>query len=256
MVYNMHEKTCKARINRDILSLGVERGDTVLVHSSFKPLGPVPGGIETLIQGLLQAIGPYGTLVMPASCPDLRPPQEFDVRLTPVTVGVIPEYFRTRPETFRSIHPTISVCAVGNDAHDLLYDHYLDSTPCGPNSPFTRITERPVKIIMLGCGIGPNTTMHAFEEYVGQPNFLKKTFMFTITDWSGRSYQKEYVTQDFKGFKLRYDRVLKLCNGFIRRGKVLAAETFVLETISLKNAVIKKLREDPFYFMEEIGIEP
>ncbi len=45
--------------------LGVDAGDTLLVHSSYKSLGPVEGGPQTVIDALLAALGPDGTLIMP-----------------------------------------------------------------------------------------------------------------------------------------------------------------------------------------------
>lgn len=254
---NMDEKICTTRITSDLLDLGVENGDTILVHSSFKSLGPVPGGLETLVQGLLRAVGRSGTLLMPALCWNLRPPEQYDVRSTPVNVGAVPEYFRTRPGTLRSIHPTHSVCAVGRGASELLDDHFLDHTPCGPHSPFAKLTKQAAKIIMIGCGLGPNTTMHALEECLDRPRFLGKTFVFTVTDGNGKTYRKKYLTHDFNGFRQRYDRVWALGNGsFIRRGKVLAAETFVLETRPLRDAALKKLRDDPLFFVERTNVEP
>ena len=253
----MDTKTCVAKIAKDLWELGVEQGDTVLVHASFKSLGDVPGGIETVVLGLLRAIGQSGTLLMPGLCWDLRPPTAFDVRLTPVNVGAVPEYFRTRPGTRRSVHPTHSVCAVGRQAHELLDDHGHDDTPCGPNSPFRKLTEREAKIIMLGCGLGPNTTMHALEECLDRPRFLGRTFEFTITDWERRTYRKTYRPHDFNGFRQSYHRLPELCgDSFIRRGKVLAAETFVLATTSLRDAVMKKQREDPRSFVERKSAEP
>jgi aminoglycoside 3-N-acetyltransferase len=247
----MDESSCRSQVARDLLDLGVKNGDTILVHSSFKSLGPVPGGIETLLLGLFGAIGASGTLLMPALCWALRPPEEYNVRESPVNVGAVAEYFRTRSGTFRSIHPTHSVCAVGRRTHDLLDDHFLDSTPCGSNSPFAKITEIPAKIIMLGCGLGPNATMHALEECIDHPCFLGKTFAFTITDWNGRTYQKEYRTHDFTDFRQRYDRVLAISNGsFIDCGRVLDAETYVIDTRSLRDAVIEKQRNDPPVFVD------
>ena len=54
------------KIAEALKGLGILPGQTVLVHASFKALGPIPDGIETVVQGLLQAIGPEGTLLMPA----------------------------------------------------------------------------------------------------------------------------------------------------------------------------------------------
>jgi aminoglycoside 3-N-acetyltransferase len=165
----MSENVWSCKIAAGFRDLGVVEGDTVLVHSAFKSLGPVPGGIEVLVQGLLLAVGPEGTLLIPALSWALRPPEIFDLRRTPSNVGAIPEYFRSREGTTRSLHPTHSVCAVGRRTHELLGDHRLDCTPCGAHSPFHKILETSGKIVMLGCGLGANTAMHALEEYVEPP---------------------------------------------------------------------------------------
>ena len=96
-------------------SLGVRRGGSLLVHSSLRSLGRVPGGAETVVRGLLAALGEDGTLLMPALTYEFVRSHNpvFDVRGTPSNVGLIPEDFRLRPGTQRSIHPTHSVCAVG-----------------------------------------------------------------------------------------------------------------------------------------------
>lgn len=245
---------CAETIASSLRSLGVESGDTTLVHSSFKSLGPVLGGIETVIQGLLLAIGPDGTLLIPALSWALRPPEVFDVRTTPTNIGAIPEYFRTRKGTFRSVHPTHSVCAVGPQTHGLLDDHRLDNTPCGPHSPFSKLTVMKAKIIMLGCGLTPFTTMHALEEQAASPYVLGQRFVFTLTDWTGATSWKEYATHGFSahGYSQRYDRIAELdSRSFMRRGKVLEADTFVLKTPEFGEAVLKQLKDDPFFFVDK-----
>lgn len=252
----MDETTCAQTIAAALRDLGVQAGDSLLMHASFKSLGPVPGGIETLIRGLLAALGPEGTLALPALSWALRPPQVYDPRLTPSNVGAVPEYFRQRPGTRRSLHPTHSVCAVGRRTDELLGDHALDSTPCGAHSPFHKLAENGGKILMLGCGLGPNTTMHALEEYVEPPYLYGATFRFTLTDWDGHTYEKDYRTHGFHthGYGQRYDRVFDLPHAaFLRRGMVLAADSFLLDTPKLKTAVLAKLREAPLFFVERLA---
>lgn len=232
---------------------GVLAGDTIMVHSSFKALGDdVPGGIETLVQGLLMAIGSEGTLLMPTLSWALRPPEIFDVLSTPCNVGAVPEYFRTREGTARSLHPTHSVCAVGRRTHELLGDHRLDSTPCGKNSPFHKILESNGKIVMLGCGLGPNTTMHCIEEYVKPPYLYGATCRYTLRDENGDTWEKEYSTHGFDGYAQKYDRVAELvdADSFLRQGSVLKAVTFVLDAPRFKKAVIEKLEQSPFFFVQ------
>jgi len=55
-----------AEIAEALQQLGVRPGGVLLVHSSLSSLGYVPGGPETVIQALLKALGPGGTLLMPA----------------------------------------------------------------------------------------------------------------------------------------------------------------------------------------------
>jgi aminoglycoside 3-N-acetyltransferase len=46
-----------------VKELGLEKGDVVLVHSSFKSFGGVEGGPQTVIDALLEVLGEEGTLV-------------------------------------------------------------------------------------------------------------------------------------------------------------------------------------------------
>ncbi len=153
---------------RDLLALGVRPGGVLLVHSSLRSLGPLPGGAESVIRALLAALGPDGTLLTPAlsfaSVGRDRP--IFDARQTPSCVGALSEAFRTRPGTLRSVHPTHSVCGAGCLAGELLGDHERDTTPVGPHSPFARLPAVHGQILFLGCGLRPNTSMHGVEERV------------------------------------------------------------------------------------------
>ena len=44
--------------------LGIVPGDTILMHSALTAIGPVEGGVDTVIDAFLEAIGPEGTLCM------------------------------------------------------------------------------------------------------------------------------------------------------------------------------------------------
>ena len=53
--------------------IGIQKGDVLLVHSSLKSLGRVAGGADTVINALIDTIGPEGTLVMPAASVVIAP---------------------------------------------------------------------------------------------------------------------------------------------------------------------------------------
>ena len=225
----------------------------LLVHSSLSAMGRVPGGPETVIQGLLRAIGPDGTLLMPGlSYEHVTPKQPyFDINRTPSNVGAIPEAFRRRAGTRRSMHPTHSVCAVGKRAAELLNGHARDSTPCGPNSPFHRLPTVGGQILMLGCGLRPSTSMHAIEELAQPPYLFGDALTYTLVDAQGRSSQKTYTVHDFDGWGQRYDRIgLVLDAPAVRQGQVLEAGVHLLEARSLWNRALKALVEDALYFVD------
>lgn len=245
----MTEMAETERLAGQLHRLGVERGDAVLVHSSFKSLGIADP--EEIITALLAALGPEGTLLMPALTYLQQPAHVHDTRRTPTCVGFLTEYFRTRPGTLRSLHPTHSVCAVGARAAALLSEHDRDHTPCGPHSPFNRLMQEGGKVLMIGCGLRPNTSMHAVEEHVGPPYLFGPEREYEITDAEGRTVRKTYVTHGFRGYYQRYDRVAPLLSEEeLRIGPVGAAQCHLLDVRALRRVGVAKLQEDPFFFVE------
>lgn len=61
----------RGTIAAGLRELGVRSDDTLLVHSSLSSLGWVCGGPVAVVQGLLDALGPDGTLVVPTQTGDL-----------------------------------------------------------------------------------------------------------------------------------------------------------------------------------------
>ena len=46
----------KADIKKDIKAIGINKGDVVIVHSSFKSLGKLENGADTIVGALERAI--------------------------------------------------------------------------------------------------------------------------------------------------------------------------------------------------------
>jgi aminoglycoside 3-N-acetyltransferase len=259
----------ESRIAADLAALGVRCGGVLLVHSSLRSLGPGPGrespsdslassvdgGAESAIRGLLTALGPGGTLLMPALSYEGVGAHHpiFDVTRTPSCVGALPEYFRLRPGTMRSVHPTHSVCGVGARAVELLADHQLDTTPCGPRSPFYKLPEAGGQVLFLGCGLRPNTSMHAIEELV-EPPYLFDDFVDYRVILADRTETAMRVrSHDFRGWMQRYDRLGLLLDGAgLRRGPVLQAAAELVECRQMWERALSALRADPLFFVEKI----
>ncbi|MFO7632935.1 MAG: AAC(3) family N-acetyltransferase, partial [Caldilinea sp.] len=215
----------------------------------------VPGGAATVIAGLRQALGPNGTLLMPAlSYATVTPDRpHFDLALTPSNVGVIAESFRRQVGVLRSLHPTHSVCGHGMAVEALLADHGADNTPCGPNSPFHRLPEYHGKILMLGCGLRPNTSLHAIEEVVAPPYLFGVPLDYELVDGDGRCTVKRYVPHDFGGVRQRYDRIGQMLQEpDLRVGRVLDATVHLIDAVALWRTALEALRRDPLVFVEPV----
>jgi aminoglycoside 3-N-acetyltransferase len=249
----MDEPEAIARIAHDLRSVGLEPGGVVLVHSSLKSLGHVPGGPETVVRGLLEALGPAGTLLMPALSYATVGTENpvFDVMKTPSCVGAIPEHFRTRAGTLRSVSPTHSVCGVGPQAARLLERHHLDETPGGANSPFRALRDAGGWILMLGCGLAPSTSMHAVEELVKPPYLFGDTVTYRVLLVDGTETRIRCRRHAFRGFVQRYDRIAALLPpGALKVGTVLSATVHLLDCAPMWEAAERALRADPFHFVE------
>ncbi|MFW5743196.1 MAG: AAC(3) family N-acetyltransferase [Spirochaetota bacterium] len=252
----------------DARTLGVRPGGVLLVHSSLGAFSRpadgdaarrVPGGATTVIDALLASIDEAGTLLLPALSYEFvtRSKPVFDARTTPSNVGAIPEAFRRRSGVIRSLHPTHSVCATGPRAAELTADHIADSTPCGGHSPFHRLPEVGGQILMLGCSLMPNTSMHAIEELVEPRYLFGEPYECSVTDADGATVRKRYRPHGFRGWQQRYDRVADILSPpALRTGAVAGAPSHLIEARDLWTAVKRRLREDELAFVARLGAGP
>jgi aminoglycoside 3-N-acetyltransferase len=167
----------------DLRALGIASGDVLLLHSSNRSLGFVAGGTQAVVQALLDALGPEGTLVVPTHTPENTDPAEwqhppvpeawwpvireqapgFDPLRTPSRwMGVIAEAVRTWPGALRSDHPQVSFSAIGMNAADIVGGHQLDDA-LGESSPLGAVYRLDGKVLLLGCGYSSNTSLHLAE---------------------------------------------------------------------------------------------
>lgn len=155
----------KQQLRSAFQKLGVERGRTIWVQSSWNEFYNFPEKPSVVIDLLLEMIGPEGTLVMPAIPLKVHPDKILMIDREPVSTGLICETFRRYPGVRRSIHLSQSVVALGQHAEFLVKDHNTTDSPWDPQSPFQRLME--LDAICIGMGVGrflaTLTPLHAVE---------------------------------------------------------------------------------------------
>jgi aminoglycoside 3-N-acetyltransferase len=170
----------RSQLTRDFAALGVTPGQTIMLHSSIKAVGPVLGGPNTIVQALLDALGPDGTLMMYAGWHDIPdfvldlPPDErqvyyaehpaFDPRLARAVRdnSYLAEVVRTWPGAERSLNPEASMVALGALAEPLTRDHPLNYG-YGPGSPLAKLVEWRGRVLLLGAPLDNITLLHYAE---------------------------------------------------------------------------------------------
>jgi len=158
----------RADILAALRDVGLPASQVVMAHTSLSRFGYVEGGPDTVIDALVEAVGPDGTLVMPTlSCSWAGRPA-FDPDATPARIGLIPNVFRRRPGVRRSPHPTHSVAALGPKAEAITRHHPPDEPVFSDAGAFGRLYALDAWILML-APLEANTSMHMGEERAGVP---------------------------------------------------------------------------------------
>jgi aminoglycoside 3-N-acetyltransferase len=241
----------------DLNSLGLPTGATVMVHSSLSSFGWINGGAQTVIEALVQSVGPQGNVLMTTltGSPALnaKNPPRFDVRQTPCWTGRIPEAFRQRPDALRSLHPTHSVAIIGPQKHDLARDHQLSPTPCGKETPYFRLTERDGYVLLFGVYLESVTLFHTVEELAEVPYHMQPELVEAVViDWEGNKeiYQvgiHQYGTP--RNFSIMEPRLEDA--GVLKKGKVLDATTCLIRAQALVELTLDALRHDPLLLVKK-----
>jgi len=172
--------------------VGVASGRIVYLQSAFGSLGYYPNGPVRFLRLLQRIVGPSGTVVMPSfpfggAMEDFvatRP--EYDARVTPSRVGLLPEVARSQPGALRSCHPTHPVVAIGAAAGDIIEGHERCDSPQGEDSPFAKVVSEDALVLRLGTPAYP--LCHRLQELVPWPNlFLDVPVTLDCVDVRGRA---------------------------------------------------------------------
>ncbi|MBE6687718.1 MAG: AAC(3) family N-acetyltransferase [Ruminococcaceae bacterium] len=245
-------------ICNDLISLGLNKGDSVIVHSSLSSMGYVEGGAQTVIDALTEVVGEEGTVLFPAfTYSTAYADSEFSVNDTPVCIGKIAETFRHNPGVLRSFHPTHSVCARGKHAADFVKNHGEDDTPMGVNSPYRKLPAYKAKILLLGCSTKSNSFLHALEEVADACYALTDSMQtYKMTDENGNVTMKgihrhNFVRPEGKIVQ-RYDRAIDVLNEgtdyFV--GEIHGAVSYLFRSEILQEKAVAKMKTDTFFFVD------
>ena len=225
-------------IRAGLRGLGVEEGDALVVHSSLSSLGHVEGGADAMVDALLDAVGPSGTLAVPTFT---RYDDPYDPAVSPSTTGAVTNAVRTREGAARSAHPTKSIAVIGPDASELVADHE-PANSLGIDSPLHRVLLQDGNILLVGVDHTTNSALHVAERLAGMPYRDQKAETTTYVD-----DRVERVTVNQVHCSKGFEAISPLARhaGIVRVGQIGDAEVRLIEGEPLLNLAVELLETEP-----------
>ena len=238
-------------------SLGVQAGDTLLVHTSYKAFGGVDGGPQTVVDAFLTALTPAGTLIMPNFNFDFCKGIPWDIRETPSRMGVITELVRKDPRAKRVFHPIYSFAIIGPHAEYFTAERYKSSY--GKNSVFGKLRELGGKIMVIGLPYNDSMTFfHHIEEMEGVDYRYMKSFTGQVTDWDGTTREDTFtmLVRDIeKGVHTMVDPMGALMEeaGVITVRQIGEAKVSLMKAKEVYEFTAREMRREPglLYYVEK-----
>lgn len=241
-----------ADVVAQLRALGVEAGQVLLVHTSFRAVRPIEGGPLGLIEALSRAVGSRGTLVMPSWTDDDDAP--FDPATTPASedLGIVPGMFWQCPDVRRGTHP-FAFAARGPKAAAILSDGFV-VPPHQHASPVGKVWDRDGRILLLGVDHDANTTLHLAELLAGVPYGVPK-HITVLRD--GRPTRVDYRENDHccQRFRLAGDWLDE--SGLQSEGLVGHAPAKLMRSRDVVDVAVGRLERNPVAFLHsrDVGCE-
>ena len=234
--------------------LELNKNGTLLVHSSLKSIGPVEGGADTV----LDVFSDYmkdGLLVLPTHTWDYinGDHPNFHVDDSPSCVGVLSELFRKRENVVRSLHPTHSVAALGENSDEFVTGDELFDTPCARGSAWGKLLDHQATIMLLGVDLCRNTFIHGVEEWANIPGRLsdEPEMLYTISPDGTKT-----MVPSYRHYGLSWSEHFWKVDAFFEEKGVMYKGCFgdatvrICDTVGMANLLYKMLEINPELFSD------
>ena len=230
--------------------LGIQRGDNLLLHSSFVTLSNFVDTPKEVVNEVLEVIGDQGTLLAPTSNIEMFKQGRYDSEKTSVQsdFGAISEEVRILPGSIRSINPFDSVCGFGPLAEKICGGY---NEQCyGEESPWKKVLNYKFKLVMLGVDFFYASIVHAAEvdakvpyrKWIDYKN--KMVHKGVETDFNIKIYAMDLSTKRY--YNKVYDEILD-SGDVLRTSKYIKGYSVDMEGIY--NYFMDKIKDDPYIFV-------
>ncbi len=249
-------KLNKNKIISALRENGIQKGDVILVHSSLNSLGYINGGVTTIIKALEETVGQEGTVVMPSftySTVSSGKPYNFQETTSMTKTGEISDVFWRQKNVLRSKHPSHSLAACGKYA-ELITKNHEKYNPYAKEGGFGKLYQLNAKILMIGCGLAPNSTLHAVEDWSNHPSMVPDEYLALNEKGDTVKIRYEREPQGHRDFYLSGERVTKSEKmlreyGVIKDFKIGIAAVHLMKIRKLMDTCLRHMKKDPNFLL-------
>jgi aminoglycoside N3'-acetyltransferase len=241
----------KQQLINELRGLGLRKGDIINAKVSLKAIGTIDGGANTLIDSILDVIGPSGTLICDSFISTHYSAfrwfyrNSFSLPSTLSYAGAFVNAMIKHPQAQRSTHPIQAFTAIGYYATQLTAQFTKESKPYGFLKDISKLNGKNLRIGDKVIGVG---TTHIAICDLGFSQKYIPGGVFYIDNGKKKYYKHFWASGCNIGFnKLMpyyYDGGAVLGEGKI--GEAFALLTSMKRTLSIEMELFE--REPDAYF--------
>lgn len=240
----------KKELIHDLKKAGIPEGALLHLKVSLKAIGKVEGGPNTLLDALIETLGPEGTLVIDSFITSYPLPlceehaKIISTKASPSYAGALANAMIQYPGSVRSQHPIQRFTAIGKLANELMDNHT-------PESGGYDVLERMAEMDALNLTIGRNTvgvgTTHVAIEKMG---FVKKGSKMGLNYKASNGKIQTFKVNWNGGCGRGFPKFLPLYEqaGYLKWVKIGNADAVVTSMKGTLEVELQKLKRDSSYY--------
>ncbi len=244
----------KDKLKGDLVNLGIKSGDILNVKASLKSIGLIEGGAKTLLESILEVVGPDGTIVSEAfikTYPVIQLRKKGKYISTPDSIsyaGAFVNEMMKHSLSFRSSHPIQRFVAIGKDAEELMTNYSKPDSI--PYEVLKILIDRHAKNLRIGPltkVVGVGTTHLAIDDLC----IRQKRLPYGVYYYDN-SQLKKFIPNWPSGCSASFNSLFPAYRkegAIISEGKIGEADSMITDMKRTYNIEIELFKKDVKYTM-------